>query len=308
MLLAGGSAPAHAAIVAAPYSGSYSITDLGAAPGVPTSYGGLVFQAGDPNTLLLGGSANSPSGRIFAVGVNRDASNHVVSLAGVRALVSTAPDIDGGLAYGPNGVLFFTAFPDNSVGEIKAGSASPDKTVSLTSLGVTSSVGTLAFVPAGFPGAGGFKIASYNGGGFYSATLSSDGAGTFNITSATLINTPGGGPEGVAYVPLGSPLFPNPSMLISEYLNNKVEAFDVDANGNPILASRRDFITGLNTAEGATIDPLTGDFFFSTFGGDVIRVSGFAAPAAVPEPSSWILFAASVVGTLFTSRRRTSRS
>ena len=43
-------------------------------------------------------------------------------------------------------------------------------------------------------------------------------------------------------------------------------------------ATRRDFITVLEGAEGAAIDPLTGDFLFSTFGGGhrIIVVRGFA--------------------------------
>ena len=40
------------------YSGTYTLFNLGSFAGVPTSYGGLVFKAGDPNTILLGGAAN----------------------------------------------------------------------------------------------------------------------------------------------------------------------------------------------------------------------------------------------------------
>jgi hypothetical protein len=48
------------------------------------------------------------------------------------------------------------------------------------------------------------------------------------------------------------------------------------------MTSAQDFIKGLSGAEGAFIDPLTGDFLFSTFGSSnqVIRVSGFIAPTA----------------------------
>jgi hypothetical protein len=44
-------------------------------------------------------------------------------------------------------------------------------------------------------------------------------------------------------------------------------------------------VTGLVGAEGAWIDPLTGDFLFSTFGGSnrVIKVSGFELPTAIAE-------------------------
>ena len=58
----------------------------------------------------------------------------------------------------------------------------------------------------------------------------------------------------------------------------------LDANGDPIVASSRDFIQGLNQPEGACIDPVTGDFLFSTFTGEtrVVGVRGFETP---PTPS-----------------------
>ena len=51
-------------------------------------------------------------------------------------------------------------------------------------------------------------------------------------------------------------------------------------------ASRSDFITGLSGAEGAAIDPVTGDFLFSTYGGGnrVIAVRGFR-PTRAPRPA-----------------------
>ena len=66
------------------------------------------------------------------------------------------------------------------------------------------------------------------------------------------------------------------SLLVSEYSASTIGADEIDANGNPILSTRRDFITDLMGVEGAAIDPLTGDFLFSTFGmtSDVIAVGG----------------------------------
>jgi hypothetical protein len=83
------------------------------------------------------------------------------------------------------------------------------------------------------------------------------------------------------YVPQGSTLFPTQSMLVSEYTANNIATYTLDANGNPVLASRQTFISGLAGAESAAIDPVTGDFFFSTFGGSnqVIEVQGFSTPA-----------------------------
>jgi hypothetical protein len=61
-----------------------------------------------------------------------------------------------------------------------------------------------------------------------------------------------------------------------------VTAFEVDANGDPRPDTRTVFVDGLSGAEGAVIDPVTGDFLFSTFGGSnrVIRVQGFVPPTA----------------------------
>ena len=289
-----------------PYDSSYSITGLGSVPGLPTNYGGLVLEAGDPNTLLIGGGANGANGAIYSIGVTRGAGNHITGFTGTASLYASAPYIDGGLSYGPGGVLFYTAYPTNEIGEIKPGSVSPDKVVSLTGL-VTSSVGSLQFAPDGS-----FKIASYNGGGFYSASLSPDGSGTYNISSVTLQSTPGNGPEGIVYVPTGSPLFGTPSLLLAEYSTGTVGAYQVDSSYNLIGGTRQSFISGLSGAEGAFIDPLTGDFLFSTFGGgdQVIEVQGFVQPpSATPEPSTLLVCAtAGLIASAYASHRRRGRT
>jgi hypothetical protein len=283
------------------YAGIYSITNLGSVPGVPTNYGGLVFKSGDPNTILLGGAANGSAGLFYAVSVTRGAGNHIVALGPATAL-GFGTNNDGGVAYGPGGVLFYSEYSINNVGQVKPGSNSDDKTVALGPLGIAVSTGALNFVPPGYNGAGQFKISSWSGGEFYTVSLAPDGSGTYDLTAAALQVTLPGGPEGFVYVPLGSTLFPSQSVLVSEYTNGTVASYTIDANGNPVLASRQDFIAGLTGAEGAAIDPLTGDFFFSTYGGSnqVIEVRGFSAPAAVPIPpiptlSTWGLLAAALL-------------
>jgi hypothetical protein len=54
-----------AVTVAPAFSGSYTAFDLGSIAGLPTSYGGLIVKDSDPNTLLIGGQANGPAGRIY---------------------------------------------------------------------------------------------------------------------------------------------------------------------------------------------------------------------------------------------------
>ena len=116
-----------------------------------------------------------------------------------------------------------------------------------------------------------------------------DGAGTYDL--ANVRRDPGleavGGPEGFVYVPSGSPQFTGPSLLVSEYGVDEIAAYQVDGNGDPVVATRREFITGLDGAEGALLDPVTGDYLFSTFGGGsrVIVVRGFRAPPPqLPPP------------------------
>ena len=188
-------------------------------------------------------------------------------------------------------------------------SAAPDKVIDAAALGVASSQASLQFIPSTFPGAGLLKGLSWSGGEFYTFAVSPDGTGLFDIPSATLETTIGGGPEGFVYIKDTNPGFPVDSMLVSEFSAGNVAAYTLDAGGNPVPGSRQDFITGLDGAEGAAIDPLTGDFLFSTFGtaeDHLIIVQGFLPPPPpVPEPSSLLLLAAGLAGVAAIRRRMT---
>lgn len=268
--------------IAPPFAGSYTLTNLGGVNGVPTPYGGIILKSSDPNTLLIGGAANGSSGAIYSIGLIRGAGGHITGFSGTATQFATSPFIDGGLTYGPGGVLYFVTYPNNQLGELKPGSTTPDKLIDLTPLGVASSTGGLNFVPTGFVGAGGIRMTSYNGGGFYSGTLTADGTGTFDLSNVMLQATVAGPSEceGFIYVPNGSPTFTTSAILLNEYGSGRVSAINLDANGVPDPATRQDFVTGLTGAEGAFIDPLTGDFIFGTFGGGdhLIAVSGFVPP------------------------------
>jgi hypothetical protein len=300
------SVPLFGASIAPQYSSSYSLTDLGSVPGVPAPYGGLTFEAGNPNVLLIGGSANNSGGVIDAITVTRDpVTGQITGFSGSATQFATAPNIDGGLTYGPGGDLFFTEYPNNAIGEIKPGDTSPDSTQSLSGV-VGGSVGTIDFVPSGFTGAGNAIIGSYSAGTFCVSSLTPDGLGTYTFGSCTDSASTGGGPEGLVYVPAGSAGFSGQNALVSLYAGDEVEAYQVDSNGVPIPGSATTFISGLSGAEGAVLDPVTGDFLFSTFGGgnQVYEVSGFAVPpASTPEPSAFLLGGLALAGLAWRHRR-----
>jgi hypothetical protein len=269
---------------------------------VPPSNGGITFLAGDPNTLLLGGSANTQSGAIYRVPVVRNPQGQITGF-GAPTLHATAPGsffggIDGGLTYGPGGVLFYTAYFDNEVGQIEPGSTAPDRLIDLTPLGVASSVGAMQFVPPGFAGAGRLKLASFSSGDWYDTTVSPDGSGTYNIAPVGPGIQIGGGPEGIVYIDDANPVFTADSILLAEWSGDRIVSYEIDANGDPIVSTQRVFMTGLEGALGAVLDPVSGDFLFSTFGGGdrIIRVTGF-----IPEPASATLLA---LGSAMALRRR----
>ena len=304
--------PSAAATLELEFAGDYVITDLGSVPGVPPLYGGLTLLSGDLDTLLIGGFANTASGVLHSIGLIRGAGDHITGFSGVSAYFADAAYNDGGVVYGPGGVLFTSRWPVNELGQLKPGSVATDKIIDLAPFGVASSHAALNFVPAGLPGAGQMKLVSWSGGQFYTAALSPDGLGTFDISS---VDDEGlslfGGPEGFVYLPGGSPGFPLDSMLVSEYSAGRIGTYAIDADGNPILATWRSFITDLSGAEGAFIDPVTGDFLFSTFGGGnrVIVVSGFdrpdgGQPGVVPEPSSLLLLGLGGLASLGVRRQR----
>jgi hypothetical protein len=260
------------------YECAYRFASLGSPSGVPSPLGGLVFKAGDPHTLLIGGSANQAGAKLYAIPVVRDAEGHITGFGGAAEYFADAPNVDGGLCYGPDGVLFFSRYSMNEVGQLKPGSTVPDRTIQLTPLGFTPSVGAFTFVPPGFPGEGRFKVFPFSSARWHDATVSPDGAGTFDISGPQTNYLPGAnGPEGVVYVEAGASLFPRTSILVSEFNANVISSFEVDSNGDPIPGTRRVFMSGLNGAEGGTRDPVTGDFLFSTFNGGnrVLVVTGF---------------------------------
>jgi len=260
----------------------YTLTDLGSIDGLPTQYGGLTIRPEQPDILYIGGSANYGSGALYTVPLIRDPETfNITGFGGAAEAYTLTPNIDGGVYFAPNGTLLFTRYSMNEIGQIL-----PDQTYTstpLNPLGVSSSVGSLAFVPSGYPGAGNLIVSSYSASVLYQIPFTIGGSGLYSFSGQSAevsVAETSSGPEGIAYIPSGSLAFPNPSMAISSYDLGKVVVFEVGNHGLPVNETAREMLTGLTGAEGALIDPVTGDFLFSTFGGGnkVVRISGFKAP------------------------------
>ena len=265
----------------------YTLTDLGSIEQLPSQYGGLTIRPEQPNTLYIGGNANNSSGALYSVALIRNPdTKQITGFGGAAVLYREAPNNDGGIIFDQYGTLLFTRYSMNELGQIL-----PDNSyisIPLTGYGIASSVGALAFIPEGYPGAGGLVFSSYNAAIMYNVPFTKDANGQYilsNQIAEVTIHSVAPGPEGIAYIPAGSAAFPNLSMAISSYANGTVVVFDVGDYGLPVPSTAREMVSGLTGAEGALIDPLTGDFLFSTFGGGnkVIRISGFEKPSSINE-------------------------
>ncbi|MBZ0153640.1 MAG: hypothetical protein K8J09_19110 [Planctomycetes bacterium] len=243
-----------------PFSSHYEAVDLGFMPGVH-NYAGITFAPNDPNTLLV---SAYQSGVIRAVPLQRDGLGRIAGF-GTPSVVASVGGNDGGLAFGPGGVLFFTWYGANRLGQLEPGSTSADRTDDLYPLGVSGSVGAVNFVPSGRPGAGRCKLVSYGGSTWYDVTLAPDGQGTFAVSSLSSPIQLQGGPEGMLWPPPGSPLL-GTGVLVAEW-NAGLYAYSTDQNGDPMPATRQLVMAGLSGNAGGAIDPVSGDFLFSGNGG-----------------------------------------
>lgn len=259
------------------FSSNYSLTVLGPAGDVPANYGFIIIRPEDTDHIIVGGASNSNIGLAYSVPVIRGAGGHITGFGSKATVFGEAPNNDGGCTYMPNGAFLFRRYPSGDIGQWAPGSPTLANVINTQALGVFGAGGGLVLVPPGQPGEGKLKLFTYTFGSWHDLAFAEQADHTYAVTAATLrvsINT---GPEGFVYVPRCSPNFTEPSILVCEYGRNRVAAYRVDDQGDPVDGTARDFVTGLSGAEGALIDPVTGDFIFGTFGSGntLVRVIGF---------------------------------
>lgn len=264
-------ASALAQSVLPPFDTTYQFANLGTVPTF-SGYGSASFLPGNTNFLVI---AQYPSSNIQLLPLLRNAQGYISGF-GTPTPVATVGGTDGGLCFGATGVLFATWYGPNRLSQIKPGSTTTDRVDDLAPLGVGGSVGTCAFVPAGLPGAGRFKVVSWSASTFYDVPLTPDGLGTFAPGTAGPGIPVTGGPEGMAYVPLGAPLIGG-KLLLAEWSSGNLAVYDLDANGDPLPATRTLIAGGAFGFGGGAVDPVTGDIAFVSGSGQLLLLRNGAA-------------------------------
>ena len=270
------------------YAQYYQAFLLGTVPGMPTDghLGGCTISATDPNTLLLVGNSETPTGSLWSIGVVRDNCGHIVAWNGTAKKIADAPYMDANLPYTDQGVLLYSEWPVNKLGQLLPGASTPSLETDLSLFGMTDSPGGLAFVPSYLAAAGQLRAAGWPAGSFFHLGYSVQANQLLTITGANQVTTLTEG-GGFAYVPPGSAGFSKPSLIMAEWSGHAVVTYEVDANGDPSPTTRKPFFTAFPAPWGAYFEPVTGDYLFLTWESVpdcVYIVQGFEKPPPPPPP------------------------
>jgi hypothetical protein len=182
-------------------------------------------------------------------------------------------------------VLFLAEAVVNMLGELKPGSATTDKVVDMGALGIAATMCGVGFVPMGFPGEGRLKLINWpSPGHWYDAPYTADATGTYDVNSVTPMADLANGAAGFVFIAAGNVDFPNNTVLVSEYDVGTVVAYELTGMSDPDPTTRKVFISGLTGAQGGVLDPVSGDFLFSTYStANIIAVRGFKPPPPPPQ-------------------------
>lgn len=276
-------APAYAAL--------YSVYDLGPVPGVPNPLGGATVHITDDDKLLIAGNSENGSGAIYEIGVTRDTCGHITGWSGTATLHATTPYVDANLVYVNPSLMLYTQWPQAMLSQLPVGATAPARDTDLRAIGLPSGdsgPGGIGLVPPGLAGAGGLRMVTWPGGYWVHVATAPD-SGLLAITGVTQTVTVPNNPGGFAYVPAGSPGFTQQAIIVAEWVAgdpslDRVAVYDADAQGDPIIATRREFMSRFPRPWGAYFEPVTGDYLFLSWGTGTDRVyivQGFAPPPPI---------------------------
>jgi hypothetical protein len=280
------------------YAKYYTAYDLGPPPppaGQGPAYfdplGGCIVDPANPNRLYFVARSEENASSIWSVGLQRDKCGHIRSFVGPSQHVVDVPNADANFVLRAGGGFFLSLYPTAQVAELD--SAMNLLTIhDLQPLGVAaggSSPGGLALVPSGYAHAGELRAVSFPDGEWFSIDIAK-GSPAYTFKSATDITTLANGPGGIAYVPAGSPGFPNPSVIVTEWIRpglpftpgQHVATYEIDGDQDPIPSTRADFFPMFYGPWGAYFEPVTGDFFFLQWyvppADHIVEVRGFVPP------------------------------
>ncbi len=244
------------------FAGKYSVALVGPSPEGRS----FVFRPGDPSTVATSSGGSGLAKKNYPV--LRDPAGAIIGFGetGVTFATLTEGDPSYWVAFAPNGNLFYRGgFDDAVIGQVKPGVATADSVIHLGDLGLPpafySSYGQTAVVPAGLPGAG--RVKFLTGDTWHGSTLVLQPNGTYTFgpfTSSTVVLDEGDSGQAIVFVPAGYPGIAKASVLISDSSNSSgyaIYAFELDASGDPVVATRRTFMKGVSDL--CDVDPQTGD-------------------------------------------------
>lgn len=291
--------------LAPPFDELYSAHDLGPIVGIPDPLGGTTVSLADPDVLVVVGASERAEAALYEVPVQRDNCGHIVTF-GAAAKRIDVPYADANLLHAPGGLLV-SQYPVATLAQDRVGGL---HVTELGSLGVngplvlsnigTESPGGLGLVPSWVAAADEFRAVAYPTGQWYRLTHELvDGAVEFTAATPSVVLDHG--PGAFAYVPPDSPGFDGPSIIVAEWFfgeytpgadtaspsnpqdPQRVGVYEVDAEGDPIIETRRDFFEQIERPWGAYFDPVSGDFLFLSWAQNpdrLTQVRGFPPPPA----------------------------
>jgi hypothetical protein len=285
---------------------NFEVTNIWSGPielGVPGNLGGMLFSP-DGNLLYIVGESETRFSTVYGVPVVRDpVTNKVINLLPTTGVIYVGDPLtaglDAGFEFGPEGTIFNTYWSANKIGQRPGGPQGSETLFDMLQVGIPSSIAGLTFSPHVTDPAtrfGQMLVSSWSGANLFEVPLTPLGGGLFRPEQSTLFVTlPLEGTGAIQFVPSG--LLAGNLMYVNWDLG-MVRVLTIDpgtglpidqGTGQPKLGTTNPmddlFASGFGVGPwGLEFDPLTNDFFVSTWSGtpvnSVIHISGlgFATP------------------------------